>query len=198
MDNLRPPQYPLPVVVYTPSGLIRGVLQLPTMKNLRGFLNGDEEYLKLTEADFPGSQQVQQSFLLLRKDAVILIVPKEGHEPERKDPSKSLRGQRLVTCLLGTESVQGFLDIPKNNRTSDFLVRNRGFLELSACRISPNPALGLQQVDGSILPTVLVNAQCLVGVLDPTDSVPEDGHQEAEPVQPIKWVERRRASRKEA
>lgn len=189
----------MPVVVYTRSGLIRGVLQLPTVKNLRGFLNGDEEYLKLTEAEFPGSQQTQQSFLLLRKDAVILIVPKEGHEPQRKDPSKSLRGQRLVTCLLGAESVQGLLDIPKNARTSDFLLRNRGFLELSACLISSIPSLEAQPVNGSTLPTVLVNAQCLVGVVDAGDSVPDDGHAaELEPVQPIKWVERRRAARRES
>lgn len=195
MDNLRPPQYPLPVVVYTPSGLIRGVLQLPTVKNLRGFLNGDEEYLKLTEADFPGRQQVQQSFLLLRKDAVILVVPKEGHEPRRADNSKSLRGQRLVTCLLGGESVQGYLDIPRNLRTSDFLVRNRGFLELSACRISPNPSMGPQQADGSILPTVLVNAQCLVGVEDAQGPVAEEIQPDLDPVQAITWVERRRVVR---
>lgn len=188
----------MPVVVYTPSGLIRGVLQLPTVKNLTSFLNGDEEYLKLTEAVFPGSNQVQQSFLLLRKSAVILVVPKEGHGPQRRDASRSLRGQRLVTCLLGGETVQGFLDIPRNTRPSDFLARNRGFLELSACHIGANPVPGTQEANGSTIPTVLVNAQCLVGLVDTERPGPDLDPGPAgppEPVHAIKWVERRRAPR---
>ena len=165
MSNLHPPQSPLPVVVFTPSGFIRGVFHLPAVKNLRSFLNTGDEILKLTQAVLPGSAQVHP-FLALQKSAVLLVVPQGGAEPPRNDASRVLRERRLVTCLLSLGSIQGYLETPEHIRTSDFLLHNPGFLELKECHIGPNPYLDPQETSGDALPLVLVNVRCLVGLAE--------------------------------
>jgi len=165
VSSLRPPQYPCSVVVFTASGFIRGVFHLPPARHLRSFLNAGEEILKLTQAVLPGSPQVH-AFLALQKSAVLLVVPQEDLEPQMAEPGPILKERRLVTCLLSFGSVQGYLETPEHMRTSDFLLRNPGFLELRECHIGPNPYLDPKEISGEAIPLVLVNAKCLVGLAE--------------------------------
>ena len=179
MSTLHPPQNPFPVIVFTPSGFIRGVFHLPAVKNLRSFLNTGDEILKLTQAILPGSSQVHP-FLALQKGAVLLVVPQGGPEPPRNDANQALRVQRLVTCLLSLGSIQGYLETPENIRTSDFLLRNPGFLELRECHIGPNPYLDPKKTAGEAIPLVLVNVRCLVGLAEEAEERAAGGATEAE------------------
>jgi len=176
MITPHPPQNPVPVLVLTPSGFIRGTVHVPAMKNLRTFLNAQDDILKLTEAVIPGSLQAQP-FLALQKNAVLLIVPQTGLEGMGSEPSARQKVQRIVTCLLSLGSIRGYIEIPDNLRTSDFLLHSPGFIEVRECHIGPNPYLDPKETTGEPLPLVLVNSKSMVGVT-------EEGPKAAEP--PVK------------
>lgn len=165
MSALHPPQSRLSLVVFTPSGYIRGTCHLPTVKSLRTFLNTGDEILKLTDVVLPGSPQVHP-FLALQKSAALVIVPQDTGGAPRSDLRPIQREWRVVTCLLTLGSIRGHLELPEVLRTSDYLVRNPGFLELHDCHMGPNPYLPAEEASGDPIPLVLVNARSLVGVTE--------------------------------
>jgi hypothetical protein len=156
------------VVVFTPSGFIRGTLHIPAVKTLPSFLNGADEILKLTEAVLPGNDQVHP-FLGLHKSAVILVVPRVVLEGPKAGLGMPPRGQRPVTCLLSLGSIRGSLDVPDNLRTSDFLLRNTGFIEFHQCHVGSSLYFDPSEATGEALPLVIVNSRNMVGV---TEEVP--------------------------
>jgi hypothetical protein len=165
MDSPRPPQTAIPVIVFTPSGFIRGTLHLPAVKTLHSFLNGQDEILKLTEAVLPGSDQVHP-FLALHKSAITLVVPQGDLDTLRSGLSAMPREQRLVTCLLSLGSIRGHLDVPENLRTSDFLLRNTGFIEFHQCYVGSTSYFDPSEATGEALPMVIVNSRNMVGVTE--------------------------------
>jgi hypothetical protein len=165
MDSPRPTQTFIPVIVFTPSGFIRGTLHLPAVKTLPSFLNAQDEILKLTEAVLPGSDQVHP-FLALHKSAVILVIPQEGVELPKSGPSAMPRELRPVTCLLSLGSIRGHLDVPENLRTSDFLLRNTGFIEFHECFVGSTTYFDPSEATGAPLPLVILNSRNMVGVTE--------------------------------
>lgn len=165
----HPLQEPVTVVALTDTGFLSGIIHLPAMKNLRALLNGPEEILKLTEAVLPGGQDVFP-FLALRKSATLLIIPKSGAgHPEPVVPS---RARRLVTCLLSMGSIRGYLEVPKTQRTSDFLLHSPGFLEFRECFLGPNPHVDPREISGEAFPLIFVNSRSMVGI---TEETPDAG-----------------------
>ena len=160
-----PLQQPVTVIVLTSSGYISGTVHLLAVKNLRTLLNVQDEILKLTDAILPGSPQVHP-FLALRKGSALLIVPKSDPELFKPEPSVRKRAQRLVSCLLQLGSIRGYIEIPENIRTSDFLLRSPGFIEFRDCFLGPNPQLGPEEMNGDPLPVVYVNSRSMVGVTE--------------------------------
>jgi hypothetical protein len=160
-----PPQQPITIIALTTSGYISGIVHLLAMKNLRTLLNAQDEILKLTHALLPGSPQVHP-FLALRKGSALLIVPKAEPEPFKPELSSGPRAQRLVTCLLDLGSIRGYIEVPENVRTSDFLLRNPGFIEFRECHLGPNPHLDPQTITNDPLPLVYVNSRSMVGVTE--------------------------------
>ncbi|MBK8792783.1 MAG: hypothetical protein IPN59_06410 [Holophaga sp.] len=179
MSPLHPPQTPFPAVVFTASGFIRGIFHPPAVKSLRNFLNSSDELLKLTQVVLPGSGQVHP-FLALHKSAVLLVVPQGTSELPASEGNQAPRERRLVTCLLSLGSIQGYLETPENIRTSDFLLHNPGFLELTECHIGPNPYLDPKEISGDAIPMVLVNVRCLVGLAEEVDERTAVGTAEVE------------------
>jgi|GEM_PF-1102480 len=176
MDSPRPPQTAIPVIVFTPSGFIRGTLHLPEVKTLHSFLNSQDEILKLTEAVLPGSDQVHP-FLALHKTAITLVVPQGSLETPRAGLGGMPREQRLVTCLLSLGSIRGHLEVPETLRTSDFLLRNTGFIEFHQCYVGSTSYFNPSEATGEPLPLVIVNSRNMVGVTEeatPAVEVPED------------------------
>lgn len=165
MTSLHPPLRPHQVLLFTPSGWIRGAFQVPDVQGFLSFINHQEELFKLTEAVLPGSPQVQP-FLGLHKFAILLIVPVGGADPPRPEPSAVTRELRLVTCLLSLGSIRGQLELPAALRTSDFLLRKPGFVALHQCHLGPTPYLNPQEALGEALPLVFVNAEALVGITE--------------------------------
>lgn len=159
------PQQPITIIALTASGYISGIVHLLARKNLRTLLNAQDEILKLTHAVLPGSPQ-SHPFLALRKGSALLIVPKADPELFKPEPSAWQKAQRRVTCLLEHGSIQGYIEVPENVRTSDFLLRNPGFIEFRECYLGPNPQLDQQERTGEPLPIVYVNARSMVGVTE--------------------------------
>jgi len=165
MSTLHPPQHSIPLVVFTTSGYIRGNCHLPTVRNLRAFLNSGEEILKLTEVVLPGSPN-PHPFLALQKSAALLIFPGvSGASAETKIGARSSEG-RMVTCLLSLGSIRGRMEMPEAVRTSDFLSRNPWFLAFHDCHLGPNPYLDPKEEAGEAIPMVLVNSRSLVGIAE--------------------------------
>lgn len=164
MDSPRPLQTAVPVIVFTPSGFIRGTLHLPAVKTLQSFLNSQDEILKLTEAVLPGSDQVHP-FLALHKSAITLVVP-QGAVEAPKVGMAAPREQRLVTCLLTLGSMRGHLEVPESLRTSDFLLRNTGFIEFHQCYVGSTTYFDPSEATGAPLPLVIVNSRNMVGVTE--------------------------------
>lgn len=176
MDSPRPSQTALPVIVFTPSGFIRGTLHLPVVKTLPSFLNTQDEILKLTEAVLPGSDLVHP-FLALHKSAILLIVPQGELEAPRPAFGTLPLEPRQVTCLLTLGNIRGHLDMPENLRTSDFLLRNTGFIEFHQCYVGSTSYFDPSEATGAPLPLVLVNSRNMVGVTEESmvaAEVPED------------------------
>lgn len=165
MESPRPLQTAIPVIVFTPSGFIRGTLHLPAVKNLSSLLNAPDEILKLTDAVLPGSDQVHP-FLALHKRAILLVVPQESAELAKPVQASGQRELRPVTCLLSLGSIRGHLDVPENLRTSDFLLRNPGFLEFHQCYVGSTTYFDPSEATGAPLPLVIVNTRNMVGVTE--------------------------------
>lgn len=166
-----PPQQPVTLIALTSSGYISGTVHLLATKNLRALLNAPEEILKLTDALLPGNPRVQP-FLALRKGSAHLIVPKAGPEILGPEPSSWQKARRLVTCLLEQGTLRGYIEVPENLRTSDFLLRSPGFLEFRECLIGPDPHLEPRDLTADPLPLVFVNSQSMVGVTEEAQSAP--------------------------
>lgn len=165
MDSPRLLQAAIPVIVFTPSGFIRGILHLPPGKTLQSFLNSQDEILKLTEAVLPGSDQVHP-FLALHRSAITLVVPQGTLEAPKPAISGPQREQRLVTCLLSLGSMRGYLEVPESLRTSDFLLRNTGFIEFHQCYVGSTTYFDPSEATGEPLPLVIVNSRNMVGVTE--------------------------------
>ena len=165
MDSPRPLQTAIPVIVFAPSGFIRGTLHLPSVKTLQSFLNSQDEILKLTEAVLPGSDQVH-SFLALHKSAITLVVPQGPIEMPKTGIGAAPLEQRLVTCLLTLGSMRGHLEVPETLRTSDFLLRNTGFIEFHQCYVGSTSYFDPSEATGAPLPLVIVNSRNMVGVTE--------------------------------
>lgn len=166
MSPLFPTQNHIQVLIFTPSGWIRGMIHVPEVQNLFAFLNTSDEILKVTDAVLPGAPQAHP-FLALQKSATLLVVPQPGQNlGKTPEPSPVPKERRLVTCLLTLGSIRGRLDVPESRRTSDFLIRSPRFMELHQCHIGPNPYLDPKEASGEALPLVYVNASAMVGTTE--------------------------------
>lgn len=165
MLKLNPPLSPTQVLVATQAGILRGTLHVPVALGLQEFLNTGDDLLRLTEAQLPGVS-TPQPFLALLKSAVLLVIPTDHAPVLRPDPEKMVRERRVVTCLLGQGSVRGALEVPERVRTSDFLTRGPGFLDLHHATVGPETWVDPRQSGGTSLPLVLVNSRQLLGIAE--------------------------------
>ena len=138
---------------------------MPLVKGFQTFLNTQEEILKLTEVTLPGSKHIHP-FLALQRNASLLVVPQSGMDALRPENNSVPRERRLVSCLFSLGSIRGRLDVPESLRTSDFLLRKPGFIELNQCHIGPNPYLDPQETTGEAIPLVYLNSHSLVGTTE--------------------------------
>lgn len=165
MTSLHPALRPIPVLIFTPSGWIRGTFHVPEVQSFLSFLNHQDELLKLTEVLLPGSKQ-GHPFLGLYKSAMLLVVPQGDPKELKPLPQTGPRESRLVTCLFGLGSIRGRLEVAEIQRISDFLLRRPGFMELRHCHVGPNPFLHPEETLGEAIPLVYVNTHALIGTAE--------------------------------
>lgn len=158
----HPQQRSIPILALAPTGFISGTIHIPALKGLHAFLNGPEEILKLTEAKLLVGD-LAFPFLALQKSATHLIVPRE---PLELGPGYMTTKQHLVTCLLNMGSIRGTIEILESVRTSDFLLRNHGFIPFRNCLLGPDPHIDPAGISGDPLPLVFVNSNSMVGVME--------------------------------
>ncbi len=165
MSPIHPPLLPVPVAVATQSGIVSGTIYVPEVLGVLGYLNQAEELIKLTDARIPGSSAVHP-FLAIRKPATSMVVPSAQAMVRKSEAGGTLRERRSVTCLLVHGSISGALEVPESLRTSDYLLRANGFIDLYHCRIDPDTWGGGRDPADGTLPVVLVNTHLLVGITE--------------------------------
>jgi hypothetical protein len=158
---------PVPSILHTLGGLIQGTLHVPTLRDPQAFLDGCGDILRLTDVRLRGTNEAFP-FLAFQKSAVLLILPMGETYGQDLDPSR-VPGLE-VTCLLTRGRVHGELDVPAGMRTSDFLQRNRGFLELRNGRIGPGFRVNADSVGEVAMGRILVNAHNLIGITDEAEA----------------------------
>ena len=137
---------------------IPGGICLPGRRGLIEHLNQKDPFLKLRNAVLSEKKE-PLAFLALRCDRVALVVPPD-HEVVEGASSTCTRHR--VVCLLKGAILTGSLETLVNLRVSDFLMRATGFFALRDCTIKMPRAAALPFE--SPVPTVLVNAECVIGV----------------------------------
>jgi hypothetical protein len=159
---LHPSQSDVQAFIYTSAGWLHGTLHIPSIRTLMDFLNAPEKLLKLTEVRLPGIRQ-PQPFLALQKRAAWLLIPQPPFETIPPDPVAVQRELRATTCLLGTGSINGLLNVPKAMRTSDFLVQSPAFVPLTECHLGPALHFKAEQDSADAWPLMLVNMEKVIG-----------------------------------
>lgn len=150
-------------------GWITGTLHVAPQHSVMYHLNrfadrakkADEggQYVKVTQARFPGQSQAVP-FLALRRESISLVLPTDTNDKfMQRDPGSTV--PHAVTFMLADLYVHGTIVIPPNLRVSDFLQSNRGFLAVTdATLILPTQERAGQQA----APAVLVSQTHAVAV----------------------------------
>lgn len=151
--------------VLLPAGWITGTFVVPEEQSFLDFLAHSGAFLKLTDAFVPGHRDVAP-FFAIQRGAVQLIVPSGGDARVETPGSMGITAPWSISCLFERGALHGSLDFLMNQRLSDFLKQQTGFLIMRDATWTP---IG----DGSQAmrswPVVLVNVPQLNGISEAVD-----------------------------
>lgn len=145
------------VTVFTPTGWLRGALELPKEQALLAHLEEPAPFFKLTGVSLP-QDGLPVPFLALRRDAALIIVPETSIRPHTGGESS----HRHVTCLLSQGVVRGNIEVLVQDRLSDFLLSHRGFVNVLDATVHTS---GEDKHRGPF-DLVVLNAASVVGVAE--------------------------------
>ena len=158
-DPDRPAQRRLTARMWTSAGWLTGTLHVPIDVPLLSFLNREEEFLTLTDAQLPW-QRKALPFLALQRNAALVVVP----ETEEVEGATEGPVSHQVSCLLDGGVVMGTLRLPRDERVSDRLTRRQRFFVLRDCTVGIDVDGGRQTIEGT--PAAIINGRGLVGVAE--------------------------------
>jgi hypothetical protein len=151
--------------ILLPAGWITGTFVVPEDQSFLDFLAHSGAFLKLTDALVPGHQDVAP-FFAIQRGAVQVIVPSGEDDQVETAGSMGITAPWSISCLFERGAVHGSLDFLMNQRLSDFLKQQSGFLVIRDASWTP---IG----DGSQAlrswPVVLVNVPQLNGISEAVD-----------------------------
>lgn len=127
--------------------------------SLLSFLNETQQFLNLTEVQWPWSTTPLRFLALQRLSAVLVIVD----ESEMAAPDAKLVPHQ-VSCLLEGGVAMGTLQLPSGERVSDRLTHPEPFFPLYDCTLGLDGTAGAKHAEST--PHVLVNARQLIGVAE--------------------------------
>jgi|KBSSwiStaDraftv2_1062776.scaffolds.fasta_scaffold92853_3 hypothetical protein len=151
--------------ILLPAGWITGTFVVPENQSFIDFLAHSGAFLKLTDALVPGHQDVVP-FFAIQRGAVQLIVPSSDDDRVVTPGSMGITAPWSISCLFERGAVHGSLDFLMNQRLSDFLKQQTGFLVIREARWTP---IGDGDQAGRAWPLVLVNVPQLNGISEAVD-----------------------------
>ena len=151
--------------ILLPAGWITGTFVVPEDQSFLDFLAHSGAFLKLTDAFVPGHQDVAP-FFAIQRGAVQLIVPSEDEDRVETAGSMGITAPWSISCLFERGAVHGSLDFLMNQRLSDFLKQQTGFLVIRDASWTP---IGDASQALRSWPVVLVNVPQLNGISEAID-----------------------------
>ncbi len=158
----HPPLRPVPSVIFTTGGWIRGTFHVPTMHGFLEYLNLSGDMLKLTGVVLP-YLELELRFFALRRNKAILVMP--DCDPallQLPEPTADYHVHR-VSFLLEGGTVTGSLAIEEDIRVSDYLANHDQFVILRNSRFGAHDTPVEEE---SHFPILLVNGAAVVGASD--------------------------------
>jgi hypothetical protein len=155
----------VPAEVLLPAGWITGTFVVPEDQSFLDFLAHSGAFLKLTDALVPGHQDVAP-FFAIQRGAVQLIVPSADDDRVVTPGSMGITAPWSISCLFERSAVHGSLDFLMNQRLSDFLKQQNGFLVIREATWTP---IGDGNQPQRSWPVVLVNVPQLNGISEAVD-----------------------------
>ena len=155
----------VPAEVLLPAGWVTGTFVVPEDQSFLDFLAHSGAFLKLIDAFVPGHPDVVP-FFALQRGAVQLIVPSQGDDRVETPGLMGITAPWSISCLFERGAVHGSLDFLMNQRLSDFLKRQTGFLVIRDAAWTP---IGTDDEPGRTWSLVLVNTPQLNGISEAVD-----------------------------
>jgi len=163
--SFQPRYRQVPAEILLPAGWITGTFVIPEAQSFLDFLAHSGAFLKLTDALVPGHQDVAP-FFAIQRGAVQLIVPSGGDDQVETPGSMGITAPWSISCLFGRCAVHGSLDFLMNQRLSDFLKQQSGFLVIRDASWTP---IGDRSQSMRSWPVVLVNVPQVNGISEAVD-----------------------------
>jgi hypothetical protein len=163
--SFQPRYRQVPAEILLPAGWITGTFVIPEAQSFLDFLAHSGAFLKLTDALVPGHQDVAP-FFAIQRGAVQLIVPSEGDDQVETPGSMGITAPWSISCLFERCAVHGSLDFLMNQRLSDFLKQQSGFLVIRDATWTP---IGDRSQSMRSWPVVLVNVPQVNGISEAVD-----------------------------
>jgi hypothetical protein len=161
-ESYAAPQRQVRCRILTHLGWLEGELHLPERAFLVEYLSHAPDFVTLTDVSFPNDARTMP-YLALQHRACLVVIPDEEETRiamEKVSESES----HSVLCILEDASVEGRVEVVRDNRVSDYLMHRRGFLLVEDAQVSTRDPTGAWHTtrDGAML----VNADRTVGVAE--------------------------------
>jgi hypothetical protein len=154
-----------PAEILLPAGWVTGTFVVPEDQSFTDFLAHSGAFLKLVDAFVPGHPDVVP-FFAVQRGAVQVIVPSAGDDRVETPGAMGITAPWSISCLFERGAVHGSLDFLMNQRLSDFLKQQTGFLVMRDATWTP---IGAGDEPARAWPLVLVNTQQLNGISEAVD-----------------------------
>ncbi len=157
------------VAIYTPAGWIRGTMHIGADQALLREINDGGSFFRLTEAQLP-FEEGTRDFFAIQVGAASIVLPLEtGEQYATKDPPPET-SRRQVVCLLPEGTLLCHLDVPLEDRISDYLLEKGGFIPIRECTV---PVMELPADVIQPLPIAYLNMEKIIGITE-TDAMTAD------------------------
>ncbi len=130
----KPHQRQVAVDILTAAGWVSGVMHVPAKTSLTAALNKRTQFVPLTHVN-EGESPDSPTFLALRRESIIAVVPREAEKDEHAYVAPGLLDRAGMRCLLADGCVEGTASVLGGQRLSDFLETNAGFVPLCAATV---------------------------------------------------------------
>ena len=154
-----------PAEILLPAGWVTGTFVVPEAQSFTDFLAHSGAFLKLVDAFVPGHPNVVP-FFAGQRGAVQLIVPSAGDDRVETPGAMGITAPWSISCLFERGAVHGSLDFLMNQRLSDFLKQQTGFLVMRDATGTP---IGAGDEPARAWSLVLVNTQRLNRISEAVD-----------------------------